>query len=218
MSRGRNTKAQDYITQHFVQESPLHLKIAERLKADSKFGINVAPYEGRLLQFLMQMNGCKKVLEIGTLYGYSTLWMAEALPADGKLVTIEYNPEHFAAAESLLSQSDTWKKIKMLQGPALEKLTEVDFQPDFIFIDADKPNYANYLNWAMEHVAQGGLIVGDNTFLFGHLIGEDRGEGPSGSPAAIKAMSTFNETLAKAKGFRSIMIPTWEGLTIAQKI
>jgi len=216
MSRERQTKAQDYIIKNFIKESDLHKLMAEGLKADGKFGINVSPYEGYLLQFLMKMIDAKKVVEIGTLYGYSTLWMALALPDGGRLLSFEKSPEHFEKAQAYLRKSPAGQRVELFLGPALENLSQVNFQPDFIFIDADKPNYANYLEWAMKHVAKGGLIIGDNTFLFGHLIGEGRGERTSAS--AIQAMSTFNTRLANDTNFRAIMIPTYEGMTIAQKI
>lgn len=216
MSRERATKAQDYIIQHFVEEIPLHQEITAALKADGKYGINVSAYEGYLLQFLMKMIGAKSVVEIGTLYGYSALWMSLALPSDGRLVALEKNEENFGKASAFLKKAPNAKQISLMLGEALPNLAKIDFEPDFVFIDADKPNYFNYLEWAMARIKRGGLIVGDNTFLFGQLIGDDRGE--TSSPAAIKSMSKFNETLAKAPGFRSIMIPTHEGITVAQKL
>lgn len=216
MSRERVNKAQDYIIKHFVTETPLHLEITEALKADGKFGVNVSPYEGYLLQFLMQMIGAKAVIEIGALYGYSALWMSLVLPKDGRLVALEKNPENYEKAKGFLKKSPNADQIQIQLGDAIENLKQIDFEPDFIFIDADKPNYFNYLEWAMAKIKPGGLIVGDNTFLWGHMIGEDRGERTSAS--AIASMSKFNETLAKAPGFRSIMIPTFEGLTVAQKV
>jgi predicted O-methyltransferase YrrM len=226
MSRQRNTHAQDYIVRHFTAEQPaLFSEVVAALKRDGKYGINVSPYEAALLSFLIRLKGLRQALEIGTLYGYSALWMAQALPADGRLLCLEKEPENFSLAKGFLSRASEagalCQQIEVWEGSALELLPRVDFTPDLIFIDADKPNYFNYLKWAMENVAVGGLIIGDNTFLFGQLIGEDRGE--RSSPAAIESVSKFNETLGRESlspnpRFRAIMIPTYEGITIAERV
>ena len=216
MSRDRSTKAIDYIRKLFVKESSLHKEIRQSLDRDGKLGINVSIYEGGLLKFLIQLMGSKSILEIGTLYGYSTLWFAEAIPAEGRVLSLEKNKEHFSKAKELLEKSEHKNKIEIRQGDALELLKAVDFQPDFIFIDADKGGYAEYLDWAMENVAPGGLIVGDNTFLFGHVYGEPWME--KTTEKAKNSMNYFNETLANNPNFRAIMLPTVEGMTIAQKI
>ena len=216
MSRDRSTKAIDYIRNLFVKESSLHEEIRQSLDADGKLGINVDSYEGGLLKFLVQLTKAQTVLEIGTLYGYSTLWFAEALPANGRVISLEKSEEHYEKAKALLQKSELNSKIDLQCGDALELLKEVKFQPDFIFIDADKGGYGAYLDWAMEHVAPGGLIVGDNTFLFGHVYGEPWME--KTTKKAKDSMNYFNETLASNSNFRSIMLPTVEGMTIAQKL
>ena len=101
MSRDRSTKATDYICDLFVKESSLHQEIRQSLDQDGKLGINVSTYEGGLLKFLIQLMGSKNILEIGTLYGYSTLWLAEAVPTDGKVLSLEKNPENFKKAQDL---------------------------------------------------------------------------------------------------------------------
>lgn len=210
-----STRSEDYITRLFAKESDVLKRVSAALKESGKFGINVSPYEGKLLHFFIRLTGAKSVVEIGTLYGYSTLWMAEALPADGKIVSLEKNPEHFEMAQKLLRDSPVASKIDLRCGDATELLRELDLTADLVFIDADKGNYANYLSWAVRNVKPGGLIIGDNTLLFGHMIGEDRGE--RAGEKAIAAMTAFNETLAKSDEFVSIMIPTYEGMTVAMR-
>lgn len=217
MSRSRHTKAEDYIARLFGRESPHHLAIREALDRDGKEGINVGAAEGAILRFLLGLIKAKTVVEIGTLYGYSTLYIAESLPTGGKVISLEKNAEHHAQAKKLLERTPQANKIDLRQGDALETLKSLgDIQADAIFIDADKPNYANYLEWALKHVRVGGLIIGDNTFLFGHMIGDDRGQSTSAS--AIASMKTFNESLANNPDFRAVIIPTFEGMTVAERL
>jgi len=216
MSREELSKSENYIIRNFIREDADLGRVHERLLADSKYGINVSPGEGKLLQVLVGIISPKVIVEIGTLYGYSTLWMAKALPEGGKIISIEYNKNHYDRALEHFEGSDVAGKIELKHGDAKEILKTLDVTPDFVFIDADKPGYKHYLDWAMKTVRVGGVILGDNTFLFGHMTGEDRGQ--STSPAAFESMKYFNETLAKAANFRAAMIPTYEGMTIAQRL
>lgn len=216
MTHERTTSlSEKYINRLFAQETEDLKAVRTALMEDDKYGINVGAYEGKLLKFLLKLIQAKTVVEIGTLYGYSTLWMAQALPQDGKIISIEKNEAHHNRAMSLIAASKHTEKVELHCGDALNILEGLKVKPDAIFIDADKGNYKNYLNWAMENVRSGGLIIGDNTFLFGHMIGEDRGE--RASQKAIEAMTAFNETLANSEDFVSVMIPTHEGMTLAMK-
>lgn len=216
MSRENLSKSEAYIIENFAQEDADLKKVREALIEKGAFGINVSPAEGKFLSFLVGVMGAKVIVEIGVLFGYSTQWMAKALPEDGKIHAIEYNEENFLIAKGLIEKSEVASKINLIHGDGRSVLRELKVKPDLVFIDADKANYRHYLDWAMENVKVGGVIVGDNTFLFGHLINEDRGD--KTSAAAIESMTYFNETLAKSNRFRSIMIPTYEGMTLAQRL
>jgi predicted O-methyltransferase YrrM len=216
MSRENLSKSENYILNTFVREDADLLRVREALIADNKFGINVSGVEGKFLQFLVGLIQPKVVVEVGVLYGYSTLWMAKALPKNSRLYAIEKDERNFAKAQGLIKSSPAGEQIELICGDAREVLKNLKVTPDMVFIDADKVNYRHYLDWAMEAVSPGGVIIGDNTFLFGHLIGEDRKE--KTSPTAIESMSYFNQQLANNKNFRAIMIPTYEGMTLAQKI
>ena len=216
MSRENLSLSEIYIKQNFAHEDQDLIQVREKLIADRKFGINVGATEGKFLQFLVGLTNAKTIVEVGVLYGYSTLWMAKALPSDGLIYAIEKDETNFRVAKSLFASSSVAQKIELIHGDAGEVLSKLNVEPDMVFIDADKVNYKNYLNWAMKSVRVGGLIVGDNTFLFGHMIGEDRGE--KASPAAIESMTYFNTTLAESPRFRSIMVPTYEGMTLAQRL
>ncbi|MFI7315568.1 O-methyltransferase [Streptomyces venezuelae] len=131
--------------------------------------IAVAPNQGKLLHLLAQIQGARRILEIGTLGGYSTIWLARALPADGRLVTLEYNPEHADVARGNLARAGLDKIVEVRVGPALDALTVLGAEHaahpepfDLVFIDADKANNAHYLRWALELTRPGSLIILDN--------------------------------------------------------
>jgi len=207
----------DYIQQTFAPESDA-LRSVRKALTDPNDQIYLAPQEGKMLQVLIAMTGAKKIVEIGTLGGYSALWMAAALPADGKIFTLEKDPARAKLAAKHFEQFDAEKKITLKVGDALQTLPqlEADGPFDMVFIDADKLNYMNYLNWAEKNVRTGGLIVGDNTFLFDSVW--------RGTPAdnvrktAFDAMQAFNNRLADPKLYRGILLPTEEGMTVAVKL
>ena len=179
--------------------------------------ISIGAEEGKLLQLLIRLAGVKKIIEIGSLSGYSALWMAEALPADGVLHAIEKSPEHVALIRQATAHD---ARIQVHEGDAsaiLETLS-ADAPFDMVFIDADKPAYPRYLDWAEKYVRAGGLIVGDNTLLFGHVWGDTPPQGERApSKSAWMAMQEFNARLADASKYHSILIPTEEGMTVAIK-
>lgn len=178
--------------------------------------ISIGPDEGKLLDFLVRVSGAKKAIEIGTLAGYSAAWIARALPHDGELHSLEFDPKHAKAARENLKRAGVASKVEIHVGPALETLPALALEGpfDFCFIDADKANYANYARWAVENVKAGGLVVGDNAYLFGklHKAPKDAGEDAPGVPA----MREFLTLLADEELFSTCaMIPTGEGLAVA---
>ncbi|MEV7191377.1 O-methyltransferase [Streptomyces sp. NPDC093510] len=131
--------------------------------------IGVAPNQGKLLHLLARLQGARRILEIGTLGGYSTIWLARALPADGRLVTLEYSPEHAAVARGNLARAGLDKLVEVRVGPALDSLTALGAEHaarpepfDLVFIDADKVNNAHYVEWSLQLTRPGSLIVLDN--------------------------------------------------------
>ncbi|MER8396267.1 O-methyltransferase [Mesorhizobium sp. M0045] len=139
--------------------------------------IDVSPAQGKLLSLLARMQGAKKVLEIGTLGGYSTIWMARALPVDGKVVTLELDPHHASVARSNFERAGVSDRVELRVGPALQSLAALGAENagpfDFIFIDADKPNNPHYLSWAMRLSRPGTVIVCDNVIRDGAVVNED---------------------------------------------
>lgn len=215
MRTGHNDPTIRYITDTFVQEDALLTEIraqGETLRA----GMQVSPAEGKLLYVLASLIQAKRILEIGTFVGYSTLWLARALPADGRLVTLEAEEKHADFAEGFFARSEVAERIGLRRGAALETLAAMrDETFDLVFIDAMKREYSDYLDLCEPMLRTGGLMIGDNSLLFGALTGKARQDV---APAAIEAMRQFNARLADTTRYQSILLPTEEGLTIARKI
>ncbi|MCI4677720.1 O-methyltransferase [Rhodoblastus acidophilus] len=135
--------------------------------------IDVSPAQGKLLHLLARLAGARRILEIGTLGGYSTIWLARALPDDGKIVTLEYSPAHAAVARENIQAAGQGAKLDLRVGPALESLPLLEKEGavfDFVFIDADKRNNPDYLQWALRLARVGAAIVVDNVVREGRVL------------------------------------------------
>jgi len=212
------TPEQKYLNDVFGLHDADLAEVRHELHRHNVEHMSVSGAEARILQFLIRTTNAKKIVEVGTLFGYSTLAMAKVLPADGVIWTLEKNPENHAIAEKHFAKFEAGSKVRALCGDAAETLASIekDGPFDLVFIDADKAGYVNYLNWAEKNVRSGGFIIGDNTFLFGALWGQPR-DGES-SEKRIAVMKEFNARLADTSKYNSTLIPTYEGLTVAQKL
>ncbi|MGV9221521.1 O-methyltransferase [Streptomyces albogriseolus] len=169
MSEARTWNAvDDWFTGRLLGDDPDEA-LAAALRDSDAAGlppIAVSPLQGKLLQLLARLTGARRVLEIGTLGGYSTIWLGRALPADGRLVTLEYDPRHAEVAVRNIARAGLAGRVEVRVGPALESLPKLaDEQPppfDLVFIDADKANNPHYVEWALRLTAAGSLIVLDN--------------------------------------------------------
>ena len=177
MSRKTWTAVDDYIVESLLEADPV---LDAALKANSERGlpaIDVSPAQGKLLNLLARMNGAKRILEIGTLGGYSTIWLARALPPGGKVVTLELEPHHADVARNNLKTAELTELVDLRVGPALETLAALSAEGtapfDFIFIDADKPNNRHYLSWAVRLSRPSTVIVCDNVIRDGAVLDED---------------------------------------------
>lgn len=207
----------DYIRRLYAPEDALLREISRAL-IERDMAIHVGAEEGKILQFLITLHGVVNIVEVGTLAGYSALWMARALPPHGRVITLNKDPGHCTLAREFIARSEVASRITMLEGDAHQLLPMIAPQApfDMIFIDADKISYPDYLDWAERHVRQGGLIVADNTLLFGTVCEETPPEGIA--PATWNAMRQFNERLANPRRYFSVMLPTEEGLSVALKL
>lgn len=170
--------------------------------------IQVGPSEGKLLGMLLAMVRAQKVVEVGTLAGYSALCMGRSLPRGGVLYTIESDPKHHAIARARIEAANLEADVQCLLGKGLEVLPTLEKHGPFdaVFIDADKGNYDRYGEWAAANLRPGGLLLGDNAFFFGKLLDD--------SPEA-KAMRRFHEQAAQH--FDTVCIPTPDGLLLGVK-
>jgi predicted O-methyltransferase YrrM len=206
-----------YISELFAEETPA--LITARDKGETLVpGMQISPYEGKLLAMLVAMSGARHILEIGSFVGYSTLWMAGAMPDDGTLVTLEHASHHAQLTRAHAALAGLDQRITVEEGEALPFLEGYVPPPggvDLMFLDAAKREYPDYLSHATRLLCPGGLLVADNTLLFGHMIGEPQ---KNASQAAIEGMRCFNTELAASKLFQTIMLPTEEGMLIARKL
>jgi predicted O-methyltransferase YrrM len=156
--------------------------------------ISVTPNQGKLLQLLAKMQGARNILEIGTLGGYSTIWLARALPPGGRLVTLEAEPLHARIAQKNITRAGLGKIVEVLLGPALETLRQLVAEKrdpfDFIFIDADKENYPDYFVWSLKLSRRGTCIIADNVVRNGAVID------PADEDPRVQGVRRFNELLA----------------------
>jgi caffeoyl-CoA O-methyltransferase len=167
--------------------------------------IMVGPSEGRLLHLLMKLVGARRVVEVGTLMGYSAVQMARGLAPGGHLWTIEYEPRHAELARGNLAAAGLADRVTVEVGAGVEVLPRLEGHGPFdaVFIDADKGNYDQYGAWALRHLRPGGLVIGDNAYLFGDLLDDD--------PRAV-AMRRFHQLVAERCD--SVCIPTPDGLVV----
>lgn len=188
-----------YIAGHLIGEDP---ELEEAMQASAAAGlppIAVTPAQGKLLELLARVQGARTILELGTLGGYSTIWLARALPADGHLVTLEAELRYAQLARVNIARAGFGDVVEIRVGPALETLPELEAEGagpfDLIFIDADKGNYPGYFSWALKLSRPGTLIIGDNVVRDGAILDPDADD-PSGGNETIKGVRRFYEMLA----------------------
>jgi predicted O-methyltransferase YrrM len=194
MTEERWSWVDQYINALFVPSDAALDSALETSAAAGLPPISVTPNQGKLLSILARSIGARKILEIGTLGGYSTIWMARALPADGRLITLESEPKHAEVARANIARAGLANVVELWIGNALEtlpKLAAENLGPfDFVFIDADKPGYPDYFTWALNLSHIGSLIVADNVIRHGDIINA-ASEDPK-----VEGMRRFNELMA----------------------
>jgi predicted O-methyltransferase YrrM len=207
-----------YIEALYAHEDDGLKSVRARLVKAERWGVNIGANEGRLLQVLMKLSGVSNALEIGTLYGYSSTWIARALPEGGHLYTIERDPLCAQQARQTFADCKIESRVTLLEGEALEQLEVAkEHGPfDMIFIDANKSSYFEYLRWAEDNLKIGGLLVADNTLLGGHVISPSQPE--TLSKRQWTEVRRFNQELAKTSKFEATMLATPEGMTVAVRV
>ena len=207
-----------YFTRTIVgQDAALEAALAANAAAGLPH-IDVSPPHGKLLYLLARMAGAARALEIGTLGGYSTIWLARALPPNGRLVTLEAVEKHAAVARQNIARANLSEKVEMRVGPALDSLPRIEAEGlgpfDFVFIDADKSNNANYLVWALRLSRPGTVIVVDNVVREGAIVeGAASDSGADGIRRMFELMA--QEPRLKATAIQTVGSKGWDGFALA---
>lgn len=213
--RKKPTSKEAYLNGLFNLDDPVLIDIEDQLKHDDRWGINISAHEVSILNYIIKSNNIKTILEVGTLYAYSTYGMALALPEDGHITSLEKDEKTHKIAKGLTSDSPQSSKIKLINCDAKNYLQDETKKYDLIFIDANKSGYLDYLNLALNLLNPNGTIIGDNTFLFGNVYGEGKS---NMSDKNIEIMKEFNKTLIGNKDYAVTMLPTKEGMTLVKKL
>jgi predicted O-methyltransferase YrrM len=218
MDQGVFTAVDQFIAETIVEEDEGLRGAVEAAEAAGLPAIQVSPPQGKLLQLLVRLVGAKRILEFGTLGGYSAILMAQALPEEGRLITLEAKPEYAEVARQSIERAGVGERVEVRVGPALEELVVLEQEGvdpfDLVFIDADKVNTPHYFRWALDHARPGGLIVADNVVRNGTLA---EAHNPDD---AVKAQRTLHEMLrdeprASATTIQTVGVKGYDGLLIA---
>jgi predicted O-methyltransferase YrrM len=172
--------------------------------------ITVSANQGKLLELLVRVHGARRILELGTLGGYSSIWLARALPPDGRLVTLEASSRFAEVARGNLARAGLGETVEVRVGPALETLPQLAAEAapfDMIFIDADKANYPHYLEWSLKLSRPGTLIVADNVIGGGAIV-ETNGSEPWGEDGGVQGVRCFYDLLAAEPRLTATAIQT----------
>ena len=218
MSQELWTAVERYFVDSVISSDPVQVETIRANAAAGLPGIDVAPTEGKFLYLLAKIRGAKRILEIGTLGGYSTIWLARALPADGTLVTLEVNAKHAEVAAANLLRAGFSSVVDIRLGPAfdsLEKLVDEGAGPfDFIFIDADKANIPGYLEWSLKLSRLGTVIVVDNVVRDGAVIDPDSADPNVRGVRALFAMLAEDSRL-EATALQTVGSKGYDGFALA---
>jgi caffeoyl-CoA O-methyltransferase len=180
--------------------------------------IAVSALEGRLLETLARSVSARRILEIGALAGYSGIWLARALPADGLLISLEVSEKHAMVARASLERAGLAERAEVRVGPASETLAALEVEPQFdvVFIDANKDDYPTYLDWALKLTRVGGYIIADNTVRFGPPLAAQL---PANSDELMRGAWEYNQKIAREARLLSVTLPVddsgLDGLTIS---
>lgn len=209
-----NDDLSDYITRLFAAEDSVLQQVRQHSVERGLPTISISAEEGRWLQWLVRASGAMRVLEIGTLGGYSGIWLARGLADGGSLTTLEHKPLHAEVAREHFDLAGVADRVEVLVGDALQTLQRLGQTApfDFIFIDADKPGYDAYLDWAVKHVRVGGIIAAHNAFgSGGGVLNPDSGEN-------ARFIAAFNQRVAEHPALLSTIFPAGDGTLAMVKL
>lgn len=206
----------NYMISSLIPDDDVLSQVLENNKRAGLPEHDVAANQGQLLALFVRMTQARRILEIGTLGAYSSIWMARALPPDGKLITLEADPTHADVARQNIRLAGLNDRIELIEGPALNSLENLgDVTPfDLIFIDADKPNNPGYLEWALHYSRPGTIIIGDNVVRDGEVINGQSDD------ARVLGVRRFIEMIGDnprltATALQTVGVKGWDGFTLA---
>jgi caffeoyl-CoA O-methyltransferase len=196
----------DYINGLLVKEDEALTSTEASIRESDIPQISISPNQGKFLHILAKLCNAKKILEVGTLAGYSTIWLARALPGNGRLITLEFDPKHAGVAQKNIDHAGLGSLVEIRVGKALETLPQLEKENagpfDMIFIDADKSPYTEYFEWALRLSHPGTLIVADNVIREGKVLD------PNSTDEMVKGVQRFNQALAKNSKVTATIIQT----------
>lgn len=206
MAQEQWTAVDSYIADLFIAPDFALEAALDSSKAAGLPAINVSPTQGKLLHLLARVQGARSILELGTLAGYSTIWLARALPPEGHLISLEIDPKRAEIARANVARAGLASAVEIRLGPAVDTLQQLVTEGrgpfDLIFIDADKPGYSEYLKWSLKLARPGTLIIADNVVRKGEVAD------PASTDDNVQGIRRFNELLAAEKRVTTTVIQT----------
>lgn len=197
------SKLNEYVGDLFAPPDPILEAVLEESNKAGLPEIHISPAQGKLLQLFVQITGAKRVLEVGTLGGYSTIWLGRGLPADGTLVSLELNEHYAEVARKNIARASLEETVEVQVGDAREILAEMSRSEsgscDLTFIDADKKNYLDYLDWVVRLSSSGAVILADNVIWNGSVLNPQDEES--------RALRQFNEQLTRDSRLSAVVLP-----------
>ena len=204
-----NDRVGEYVARLFAAEDDVLLSLREEADRTGLPPISISADTGRLLQVLLLAVGARRVLEVGTLGGYSAIWIARGLPPDGTLISIEQEPRHAEFAARYIRRAGVESQVDVRVGRALDVLASLDGETfDAIFLDADKEPLPTYFEWGLRLVRRGGLIIADNALWGGRVVDERVDDD------ATRGVRELNRRMATDPRVASILVPTHDGVVV----
>lgn len=204
-----------YVRELFAPEDALLRAVRDESAARGLPAVHIRPEEGRMIQLLLAAVGARRMVEIGTLAGYSAIWIARALPAGGRLISLESNAAHAEVARLMIDRAGLADRVEVrcAAAPAALDTLRAEGPFDALFIDADKPHLLDYLGWGLENVRAGGLIMAHNAFMRGRIVDPDQRP-----DTAVHAMDAFNRAIAANPHLLGMIIPLGDGISVALRL
>jgi caffeoyl-CoA O-methyltransferase len=201
-----------YAAEHTTEPTDLLARLAEETRARLEAPqMLTGTVEGRFLEFLVYATGARRILEFGTFSGYSSISMAAAVPAGGHIDTCEIDEKHAVVAQRYIDEAGYADRITIHLGPAVETVERLEGEFDFVFIDADKPNYVNYYEAVLPRLSERGLVAADNTLWSGRVLDDSD---DSDGTVAVRA---FNEHVRADERVVSVMLTVRDGVTLIRR-